>query len=78
MPTFPSPVLLSEFQSYLKDTTTDAGILAFYQSLLYTATEKVYTYLDRDYTPNAVKTDVFFGRGLQVHRMQNPAGTLIS
>ncbi len=78
MPTFPSPVSLSDFQSYLKDTTTDTGILAFYQSLLNTATEKIYTYLDRDYTPGAVKTDIFFGRGLQVHRMQYPAGALIS
>jgi hypothetical protein len=78
MPTFPSPVSISEFQSYLKDTTTDTGILAFYQSLLNTATEKVYTYLDRDYTPGAIKTDVFFGTGRHIHRMRFPAGVLIS
>ncbi len=77
MPTFPSPVLVSEFQTYLKDTTTDTAILAFYGSLLDTATEKVYTYLDRDYTASALKTDVFFGTGMHVHGMQNPAGTLI-
>src|SRR5689334_18694097 len=78
MSTFPSPVTLSEFQRYLKDTSTDTGILAFYQSLLDTATEKVYTYLDRDYTASAVKTDIFFGKGLHVHRMQHPASALIS
>jgi hypothetical protein len=78
MPTFTSPVSLAEFQSYLRDTSTDVDILAFYQSLLDTATEKIYTFLDRDYTPSAVKTDVFFGRGLHVHRMKHPAGALIS
>ncbi|MEP7234603.1 MAG: hypothetical protein ABI778_04835 [Ignavibacteriota bacterium] len=78
MSTFPSPVSVSEFQSYLRDTTTDVDILAFYASLLDTATEKVYTYLDRDYTASAVKTDVFFGKGLHVHRMKHPAGALIS
>jgi hypothetical protein len=78
MPTFPSPVTVSEFQTYIKDTTTDPAIVAFYQTLLDTATEKVYTYLDRDYTAGAVKTDVFFGKGLHVHRMQNPAGTFLS
>ena len=78
MPTYPSPVSLSDFQRYLKDTTTDISIQAFYQSLLDTATEKIYTYLDRDYTPGAVKTDVFLGNGLHVHRMLNPAGALIA
>lgn len=78
MPTYPSPVSLSDFQRYLKDTTTDAAIQAMYQSLLDTATEKIYTYLDRDYTPSAVKTDVFFGNDLHVHRMLNPAGAFIS
>ncbi len=78
MSTFPSPVSLAEFQNYLKDTTVDIGILAFYQTLLDTATEKIYTYLDRDYTPSVAKTDVFFGRGLHVHKMRNPAGALVS
>ena len=76
MSTFPSPVSLADFQNYLKDTTTDTGILAFYQSLLDTATEKIYDYLDCDYTPSAAKTDIFFGTGRHIHRMFNPAGTL--
>lgn len=78
MPTFISPVSLSEFQRYLKDTTTDTAILALYQSLLDTATEKVYTYLDRDYTPSAPKTDIFWGTGMHTHRMNNQAGALTS
>ncbi len=76
MSTYPSPVSLSDFQRYLKDTTTDISIQAFYQSILDTATEKIYTYLDRDYTPGIMKTDIFFGNGLHVHRMNNPAGVL--
>lgn len=76
MSTYPSPVFLSDFQRYLKDTTTDVTIQAFYQSLLDTATEKIYTYLDRDYTPGVMKTDIFFGNGLHVHWMYNPAGIL--
>jgi hypothetical protein len=78
MPTFPSPVALSDFQKYIRDGSTDPTILAFYQSLLNTATEKIYTYLDRDYTPGAIKTDVFFGNASHVHRMYHPAGTIIT
>ena len=78
MPTYTSPVSTGEFKTYLNDTTTDTGILAFYQSLLDMATEKVYTYLDRDYTPGAVKTDVFFGNEHHIHRMRDPAATLTS
>ena len=78
MSTFPSPVSLSDFQRYLKDPTTDTAIQAFYQSLLDMATEKIYTYLDRDYTPNVAKTDVFWGRGMAVHRLQHPAGSFVS
>ena len=78
MPTFPSPVTVSQLQTYLHDISTDPSILAFYGSLLNTATEKVYAYLDRDYTPNAIKADVFFGGGEQIHRMQYPAGSFIS
>ncbi|MDP4229799.1 MAG: hypothetical protein Q8916_05270 [Bacteroidota bacterium] len=78
MPTYPSPVALSDFQNYLKDSTTDTTILAFYQILLDTATERVYTYLDRDYTPGAEKTEVFFGNGRRVQRLNDPAGALLS
>jgi hypothetical protein len=77
MSTFPSPVSVAELQIYLRDATTETAMLDFYQALLDTATEKIYTYLDRDYSPEAVKTDVFFGNGLHVHRMSNFCGTLI-
>ena len=78
MPTFPSPVSVASLQSYLNDTSVDVGVLAFYASLLDSATEKVYTYLDRDYTSGAAKIDIFFGNGRRAHRLQNPAALLIS
>ena len=40
--------------------------------------QMVYDYLERDYTPNAEKTDVFVGDHLHIHRMQNPCGKIIS
>lgn len=73
-----SPVTLEEFQFYIFDTSTDTDLLAFYQRLLDGATERVYTYLGRDYTPEAEKTDVFFGTSMHVHRMDNPAGEILS
>jgi hypothetical protein len=76
MPTFPSPVSVTSFKEYLRDGTTDTTLLAFYASLLDTATEKIYTFLGRDYTPSASKTDIFFGNGYHVHRMENPSETL--
>ncbi|MDP4198309.1 MAG: hypothetical protein Q8922_04675 [Bacteroidota bacterium] len=78
MPTYPSPVLLVEFQEYIKDASTDAALLLFYQSLLDTATESVYTWLDRDYTPAAPKTDTFFGDDTQCYAPRNRVGTLLT
>ncbi|MEI8134832.1 MAG: hypothetical protein WCH46_07105 [bacterium] len=78
MSTYPSPVTVADFQKYMRDATTDTEVLSFFQSILDSATEQVYTYLGRDYTPSAVKTDVFFGKGLHIHRMDNPAGTIIN
>ena len=77
MPTYPSPVTVTSFQMYMRDGSSDPTVLAFYQLLLATATEKVYTYLDRDFTAGASKVDVFFGNGLHVHRMFNPCETLV-
>ncbi len=78
MPTYTSPVTLIEFQEYIKDSSTDALLLLFYQSLLETAAEYVYNWLDRDYTPSAVKTDTFFGDDTSCYAPRNRVGTLIS
>ena len=53
MPTYTPPVSRAEFQTYLKDASTDATLLAFYDALLNAATEYVYAWLDRDYTASA-------------------------
>jgi hypothetical protein len=71
-------VSLADFQTYLKDSSTDATLLAFYQSLLDAATELVYTWLGRDYTPGAVKTDVFWGDDSQWHATQFPVSGIVS
>ena len=78
MPTFTSPVTVAELQTYLRDSSTDPALLTFYQSLLDTATEKVYTWLDRDYTALALKTEVFIGGGTLWHFTKYPVGTLQS
>jgi hypothetical protein len=76
MPTYISPVSVTDLKQYLRDGTTDTTLLAFYGSLLNTATEKVYTYLGRDYSPSASKIDIFFGNGLHIHRLADPCGAL--
>ena len=78
MPTYPSPVDLLSFQTYLNDTSTDPTVTGFYQGLLATATEYVYTWLDRDYTPLAAKTDTFFGDDSQFYAPRYPIGLLNS
>jgi hypothetical protein len=78
MSTYPSPVALADFQEYLKDTSTDATLLAFYQSLLDASTEYVYTWLDRDYTASATKSDRFWGDGTQCYAPHNQVGTLLT
>ena len=76
MATYPSPVTLSDFKTYLKDATTDTTLLTFYQSLLDTATEHVYTWLDRDYTALASKTDRFWGDNSQNYVPHDQAGAI--
>jgi hypothetical protein len=78
MATYTSPVSLSDFKAYLKDTTTDTALLAFYQSLLDTATEHVYTWLDRDFTASATKTDRFWGDNSQFYAPHDQAGAITS
>jgi hypothetical protein len=76
MPTFTSPVALADFQTYLKDVSTDTTVTGFFQTCLNAATEAVYTWLDRDYTASASKTDVFWGDGTAFHSLRHQAGSL--
>ncbi|GEM_PF-2399756 len=78
MPTYISPVALADFQTYLKDTSTDPTLTGFFQTCLNAATEAVYTWLDRDYTPLATKTDVFWGDDRAFYAPNNPVGSLLS
>jgi hypothetical protein len=78
MPTFTSPVSVATFQVYLKDTSTDTTLLAFYQTLINNATEAVYTWLDRDYTASAAKTDIFWGDDTQFHAPRHQAAAFTS
>src|ERR1019366_7996144 len=76
MPTFTSPVALTDFQTYLKDTSTDTTVTGFFQTCLNAATEAVYTWLDLDYTASASKTDIFWGDGTAFHSLRHQAGAL--
>jgi hypothetical protein len=76
MPTFTSPVALTDFQTYLKDASTDTTVTGFFQTCLNAATEAVYTWLDRDYTASASKTDVFWGDDTQFYAPRHQAGAL--
>ncbi len=78
MPTFTSPVALADFQTYLKDASTDTTVTGFFQSCLNAATEAVYTWLDRDYTASATKTDVFWGDDTQFYAPRHQAGSFLS
>jgi len=76
MPTYTSPVSLADFQTYINDTSEDEAILAFYQSLLYRATERIYNYLDKDFTAEAEKKEIFWGNDSKFHRLHQPAGAI--
>ncbi len=76
MPTFPSPVALADFQTYLKDASTDTTVTGFFQTCLNAATEAVYTWLDRDYTASASKTNVFWGDDTQFYAPRHQMGSL--
>jgi hypothetical protein len=76
MPTYPSPVTVPAFQLYLNDLSGDPTILGFFQTLLDTATERVYTYLDLDFTANAAKNEVFTGNDTDYFRLHQPASSI--
>ena len=78
MPTYPPPIALPEVQRYLKDTSADANVLSLLTEAIHAATERVYTYLDRDYTPNAAKTDSFFGDDRAYHFLRHPCSAITS
>lgn len=76
MPTYTSPVSVADFQTYINDTSEDEDILVFYQSLLDRATERIYNYLDKDFTAEAEKKEIFWGNDSKYHRLHQPAGTI--
>ena len=78
MPTYTPPVSLEQFQTFIHDASTDTPTLDFFTSLLETATEFVYTFLDRDYTPEAQKTDIFWGNDKPYHATEHLVGEILS
>jgi hypothetical protein len=78
MPTYLPPIALPDVQRYLKDASTDGNVILLLTEAINTATERVYTYLDRDYTPNAVKTDVFLGNDRAYHFLRHPCVAITS
>lgn len=73
---YPSPVSLTELQIYLNDTSTDPDILYLYELALAAATDRVYTYLGRDYTL-AARTSIFWGDDGESHRLIEPAEAIL-
>ncbi len=78
MPTFTSPVALADFQTYLKDSSVDPTVTGFFQTCLNAATEAVYSWLDRDYTALATKSNIFWGDDTQFYAPRRQAGSLTS
>ena len=76
MPTYTSPVSVADFQSYINDTSEDEDILAFYQALLDRSTERIYNYLDKDFTAEAEKKEIFWGNDSKYHRLHQVAGAI--
>ncbi len=73
-----SPVTISQFQVYLKDTSTDPALLTFYQSLLDATTNKIATYLDRDFTALAHTHDTFWGNNTNEHILHDAASSVLT
>src|SRR3989442_15141828 len=78
MPTYPCPIPLPEFQTYLKDASIDPVVLGFFQTCLDSATDYVYDWLDRDYTAAATKTDLFWGDDTRFYAPRHQCGQLLS
>ncbi|HEY6171074.1 MAG TPA: hypothetical protein VIX80_02330 [Candidatus Kapabacteria bacterium] len=74
---YPSPVLVSDLQNYLNDSSTDPDIIYLFEQSLNAATDRVYTYLGRDYTASA-RTVIFWGDGGTRHRIAEEAATILS
>lgn len=66
------PVALSAFQSYIKDSSTDATFQGVLQTFLDSATSRVYAFLRRDYSQSATKIDFFWGNNLSVKQLRFP------
>lgn len=76
MPTYPPPVTLTELQIYLNDTSTDPDMIYLYELALAAATDRVYTYLGRDYTLST-RTIIFWGDGGECRRLIEPAEAIL-
>lgn len=74
---FPSPLLVTDLQNYLNDSSTDPDIIYLFEQAMNAATDRVYTYLGRDYTVSA-RTLIFWGDGGTRHRLAEEAGTILS
>jgi hypothetical protein len=72
----PSPATVEELQYYLKDESTDTDLLDYYEDLLETATEFVYTYIDREYTGGTSFTEIFWGDDGNAVRLRHRAGAI--
>ena len=71
-----SPATVEELQYYLRDESTDIDLLAYFQTLLDTATRFVYTYIDRDYTASTSFTEIFWGDDGNAVRLRHQAGEI--
>jgi len=74
---YPPPLLVSDLQNYLNDSSTDPDIIYLFEQSLNAATDRVYTYLGRDYTASA-RTIIFWGDGGTRHRLAEEAGTILN
>jgi hypothetical protein len=78
MPTYPPAISVPEFQTYLKDASTDPDLLVFFSVIIDIATEYVFTWLDRDFSASAIKTQIFEGNNANDLRLHSAAQTLNS
>lgn len=74
---YPPPLLVTDLQNYLNDSSTDPDIIYLFEQAMNAATDRVYTYLGRDYT-SAARTVIFWGDGGTRHRLAEEAQTILS
>lgn len=74
---YPPPLLVTDLQNYLNDSSTDPDVIYLFEQAMNAATDRVYTYLGRDYTLSA-RTIIFWGDGGTRHRLAEEAGSILS